>query len=90
MKDNHSILPKKHNHKFDRRALQVRDAQRLAVSYAGLGQEELIRLQDSDGRVLASDVIAPHPFPAFARSGMDGYAVRSADLAACDLGNRCG
>lgn len=88
MKDNHSILPKKHNHKFDRRALQVRDAQRLAVSNAELGQEELIRLQDSDGRVLASDVIAPHPFPAFARSGMDGYAVRSADLTACDLGEQ--
>ncbi|MCV4230431.1 molybdopterin molybdotransferase MoeA [Virgibacillus sp. LDC1] len=88
MKDNHSISPKKQNHKFDRRALQVADAQALAASYAGLGQEELIRLQESDGRVLASDVIAPHPFPAFARSGMDGYAVRSADLAACDLGEK--
>ncbi|MGW8825236.1 molybdopterin molybdotransferase MoeA [Paenibacillus lautus] len=88
MKDHEPISPKKPNHKFDRRALQVSDAQALATSYADCGQEELIRLQDSDGRVLASDVVAPHPFPAFARSGMDGYAVSSADLAPCDQGEK--
>lgn len=33
------------------------------------------------GRVLASDVAAPFPVPPFARSAMDGYAVRCADVA---------
>ena len=31
------------------------------------------------GRVLASDVSAPHPLPEFSRSSVDGYAVRAAD-----------
>jgi molybdopterin molybdotransferase len=31
------------------------------------------------GRVLASDVVAPHPLPEFPRSTVDGYAVRAAD-----------
>lgn len=85
MNFNNADLPKKHD-KFDRRAMQVPDAQARVTSYVHRGLEERIRLQDSDGRVLASDIIAPHPFPAFARSGMDGYAVRSSDLAACDQG----
>ncbi|EFU41305.1 molybdenum cofactor synthesis domain protein [Paenibacillus vortex V453] len=85
MDHTHADLTKKHD-KFDRRAMQVPEAQALATSYVHVGGEEQIRLQDSDGRVLASDMVAPHPFPAFARSGMDGYAVRSSDLAACDQG----
>jgi molybdopterin molybdotransferase len=31
------------------------------------------------GRVLASDVSAPHPLPEFPRSSVDGYAVRASD-----------
>ncbi len=31
------------------------------------------------GRVLAGDIHAPHPLPPFARSTVDGYAVRAAD-----------
>lgn len=31
------------------------------------------------GRVLAEDIIAPHPLPSFARSTVDGYAVRAED-----------
>jgi len=31
------------------------------------------------GRVLAEDVVAPHPLPSFARSTVDGYAVRAED-----------
>ena len=34
---------------------------------------------DSTGRVLAQAVAAPHPLPAFARSTVDGFAVRAAD-----------
>jgi molybdopterin molybdotransferase len=31
------------------------------------------------GRVTVSDILAPHPLPAFPRSTMDGYAVRAED-----------
>jgi molybdopterin molybdotransferase len=31
------------------------------------------------GRVLVSDVVAPHPLPEFPRSTVDGYAVRASD-----------
>lgn len=36
---------------------------------------------DADGCVLAADVIAPAPVPPFDNSSVDGYAVRTADLA---------
>ncbi|QXC63262.1 molybdopterin molybdotransferase MoeA [Aquihabitans sp. G128] len=40
------------------------------------------RLDDALGAVLAVDATAPDPVPPFANSGMDGYAVRAADVAA--------
>lgn len=41
---------------------------------------------DSLGLVLAHDVNAPEPLPAFANSAMDGYAVRAEDLATAAQG----
>jgi molybdopterin molybdotransferase len=41
---------------------------------------ERVGLLDADGRVLAEDVVAPGPLPAFDHSSMDGYAVRASDL----------
>lgn len=38
------------------------------------------------GRVLARDVVAPGPLPRFRNSQMDGFAVRSADVAAAASG----
>ncbi len=38
------------------------------------------KLGDALGLVLAQDVTSPEPLPAFANSGMDGYAVRAADV----------
>jgi molybdopterin molybdotransferase len=46
-----------------------------------LGQMEL-HLLDAHGCVLAEDIVAPEPLPAFDNSAMDGYAVRAADVAA--------
>ncbi len=43
--------------------------------------EERVSFFDAAGRVLAADVVARAPQPAFDYSAMDGYAVRSADLA---------
>lgn len=40
---------------------------------------ERVALDAADQRVLAADLVAPHDVPAFARSMMDGYAVRAAD-----------
>lgn len=42
--------------------------------------EEAVSLVDARGRILASDVRAPHPLPPFANSAMDGFALRGADL----------
>jgi len=40
-----------------------------------------VTLLDAHGCVLAEDVTAPHPLPPFDNSAMDGYAVRSTDVA---------
>jgi molybdopterin molybdotransferase len=40
---------------------------------------ETVQLADALRRVPASPVTAPHPLPGFARSTVDGYAVRAAD-----------
>src|SRR5512132_4377780 len=42
-------------------------------------ESEAIDVASSLGRVLAEDIIAPHPLPDFRRSTVDGYAVRAAD-----------
>ena len=39
-----------------------------------------VGLLDAHGCVLAEDVVAPEPLPGFDNSGMDGYAVRAADV----------
>lgn len=60
-------------------AQQYRD-ELLALVSPGPGTEQ-VSLDDAGGRVLAADVTARVPNPAFTNSAMDGYAVRSADLA---------
>ena len=44
-----------------------------------ISDAELIDVPSSLGRVLAEDIIAPHPLPDFQRSTVDGYAVRAGD-----------
>nr|BFE67693.1 hypothetical protein GCM10020092_009940 [Actinoplanes digitatis] len=39
-------------------------------------------LTQAHGNTLANDVLAPHPYPAFDQSAIDGYAARWEDLAA--------
>lgn len=52
----------------------VANANRLSPETVGLGQAE--------GRILASNLLAPMDLPGFDNSAMDGFAVRHADLAA--------
>ena len=52
-----------------------------------LGRERVV-LEECLGRVLAEPLIADTDFPAFDNSAMDGYAVRSVDIATAAPGNR--
>ena len=54
----------------------VDDALRLIRELACPLPAERVPLDESAGRVLAADVAAPVSVPGFARSAMDGYAVR--------------
>ncbi len=44
-----------------------------------VADSELIDVPSALGRVLAEDILAPHPLPDFQRSTVDGYAVRAGD-----------
>ncbi len=46
------------------------------------GDSETVALQETRNRVTAADLLAPVSLPPFTSSAMDGYAVRTADLAA--------
>lgn len=61
----------------------------LLSGLARQGSTEGLPLMGALGRVLAVDVLAPLSLPPFANSQMDGFAVRSADLAA-EAGNDAG
>lgn len=43
-------------------------------------KSEIIQTDIAVGRILASDIIAPFPYPHFRRSGYDGYAVNKNDV----------
>lgn len=55
--------------------------QELLSGLADAKGTETLPLMGTLGRVLAADVLAPLSLPPFANSQMDGFAVRSADLA---------
>jgi len=63
-------------------ALPVEQArQRILDALAPTGTAARVPLRDALDRVLAADVCAPHDVPSSTNSAMDGYAVRSADVA---------
>jgi molybdopterin molybdotransferase len=51
----------------------------LGRACSPIERPEIVMLGEALGRVLAADIVARETLPAFARSTMDGYAVRSAD-----------
>jgi molybdopterin molybdotransferase len=57
----------------------VEEVERFLIDSVGVLGDEAIPLADCAGRVLAADVRAEVDVPAFARSAMDGYAVRGED-----------
>lgn len=66
--------------RFRRQAVSPEEAwRRLLPRVSPLGSETAA-LAEAWGQRLARQVTAEHPLPPFRRSGMDGYAVRAADL----------
>src|SRR3990170_3977160 len=57
------------------------EARELLLSHlpAPIIVDSTIDVTSSLGRVLAEDIIAPHPLPEFQRTTVDGYAVRARD-----------
>ncbi|KAA9006557.1 molybdopterin molybdotransferase MoeA [Paenibacillus spiritus] len=72
--------------RFERQALPLMEAHRLLMEQAVQGGSEKVPLAQAAGRVLAEEIRASHPFPAFDRSAMDGYAIRAADTERCQDG----
>src|SRR4051812_14195232 len=65
--------------------MSVDDAVGIITARVKAVQEtEMVDLAHADGRILATTLIAPLPLPPFDNSAVDGYAVRSADLAGGD------
>jgi len=54
---------------------------RLLQAITPMGATETVATFDADGRVLAEDLVSQLQVPAFDNASMDGYAVRTADLA---------
>jgi molybdopterin molybdotransferase len=57
------------------------EARALLLSHLShpIADSELIEIPAALGRILAEDILAPHPLPDFQRSSVDGYAVRASD-----------
>src|SRR5436309_13162416 len=54
----------------------------IAARVTAVREFETVGLRHADGRILATAIAAPLPLPPFTNSAVDGYAVRSRDLAA--------
>jgi molybdopterin molybdotransferase len=68
---------------YDPNALPVAQAQEFIARLVPRVQAvESLALRSALGRVLARDIVSPIDVPAHDNSAMDGYALRSADLAA--------
>jgi molybdopterin molybdotransferase len=67
---------------YDPDALPVAQAQRIIREFIRpISAIEKVALRSALDRVLAADIVSPINVPAHDNSAMDGYAVRSADLA---------
>jgi molybdopterin molybdotransferase len=61
--------------------LTVEEAQQHILKNISSLDVESVNLDDALGRILADELVSLYPLPPFANSAMDGYAVRSVDLA---------
>src|SRR5437588_12149079 len=61
--------------------IPVNQAIEMVLNQTSVLASESIALSDSQGRILAEDIIADTDLPPFDRAQMDGYAVRAHDVA---------
>ncbi|WP_312886196.1 molybdopterin molybdotransferase MoeA [Paenibacillus plantarum] len=73
--------------RFGRKVISVDEARTALYEYVKPTETETVSLPASFGRMLAKDIYADHAVPHFRRSGVDGYAVRSQDIAAANPDN---
>ena len=62
--------------------IPLRQAQEFVLAACDAAPPQAVRLDDALGCVTANSVVATEAVPSFANSSMDGYAVRSVDVAA--------
>ncbi|HYF93000.1 MAG TPA: gephyrin-like molybdotransferase Glp [Symbiobacteriaceae bacterium] len=67
--------------------LRVEEAREVILRHAPPRRVERVPLDRALGLILAGDLAAKESLPPFRRSGMDGYALRSADTAAATREN---
>jgi molybdopterin molybdotransferase len=75
------VVNREDNLKFGRKAISVEEARKELQPYIKVTEIEQVPLALSFRRRIAQAVYAAHPVPHFRRSGVDGYAVRTADIA---------
>jgi molybdopterin molybdotransferase len=61
--------------------LEIEDARQLILSAVRPLPSQAVELREALGRVLGEDITAQEPVPPFDSSAMDGFAVRSEDVA---------
>ena len=76
-----------HRHHYDEEMLSVEDARERILSYFRPLDSVDVPLLDALGLTLAEDLIAEFDIPPMANSAMDGYAVKSADVASASKFN---
>jgi molybdopterin molybdotransferase len=64
--------------------MSVREARARLLSYFSSLDVEIVPLDHSAGRTLAEDIHSTTDLPPFSNSSMDGFAVRSAEVAGAD------
>ncbi|PWV98444.1 molybdopterin molybdotransferase [Paenibacillus cellulosilyticus] len=67
--------------KYHRKAMTVEAARELLQSRVRPVEPTEVELAEAIGRRLAAPIRTVEPIPHFRRSGMDGYAIRTADIA---------
>jgi molybdopterin molybdotransferase len=65
-----------------RKPIPVTEAVNRVMAYAKSKESECVKLEASDGRILAREIRADHDVPPFDRSPYDGFAIKSADTKA--------
>ncbi len=70
-----------HDHDSGEGLLSVEEARERVLSAVNPLGSLQVPLTDAYGCVLAEDIVATHDLPSFASSAMDGFAVRSLDVA---------